>query len=726
MEMMQMVMVVVVGLVSMIILGGISFAFKCYHQVPQGTALIRNGIRGSQVSFTGMVVVPIIHRVEYIDLSVKRIEISRVGKDGLICKDNIRADVKVAFFVRVNNNDKDVLKVAQSLGCRRASDPEALIELFDAKFSEALKTVGKGFDFVELYTERKKFRDSIVNAIGTDINGYVIEDSAIDYLEQTPIEMLNPRNILDCEGIKKITDLTAKQAKATNEIQREKEMTIVQQDVKAREAVLELQRQQAEAEQKQQREIAATVAREQAEAKRIQQEERLKGERARITADEEIAVAEENKGRQIIVAQKNKERTEKVEIERVEKDRELEATERERIVSLAAIEKTKVIEVEQKNIQEVIRQRIMVQRVVVEEEQKIKDTVEFATAERGKRVQIIKAEMEAEQALVKDVKKAEASKKAALFDAEKNNIEWEAQLKAAEKETEAKKLLALAKQAEVAAVGLAEAQVMESKASALEKQGSAEALVFEKKALAEAKGTEAKAIAFEKQGAVEASVHQTKAIAEAKGIEARAEALQRQGQVEATVLQQKYLAEAKGIQEKANAMKLLDTIGRHHEEFKLRLAKDKDVDLAQIKAQQEIAENRAEIVAQALKSAKIEIIGGETAFFDKIVGSVATGKAFDRMVESSKTLTSVRDTFFTGDPEVFRFRLKKFISQLGMSSEDLKNLTVSALLSKLVMSAKDETTQSTLQGMMDNAHTLGLADKIVGNLLAPPKNDKIV
>jgi len=35
------------------------------------------------------------------DISVKTIEIARTGREGLICRDNIRADIKVTFFVRV-------------------------------------------------------------------------------------------------------------------------------------------------------------------------------------------------------------------------------------------------------------------------------------------------------------------------------------------------------------------------------------------------------------------------------------------------------------------------------------------------------------------------------------------------------------------------------------------------------------------------------------------------
>ena len=80
--------------------------------------------------------------------------------------------------------------------------------------------------------------------------------------EQTPKENLNPDNILDAEGIKKISELTAREAIITNGIERDKQKTIRKQDVEAREAILELDRQQAEAEETQAREIAAISARE--------------------------------------------------------------------------------------------------------------------------------------------------------------------------------------------------------------------------------------------------------------------------------------------------------------------------------------------------------------------------------------------------------------------------------------------------------------------------------
>ncbi|MCA9007137.1 MAG: flotillin family protein, partial [Planctomycetaceae bacterium] len=139
-----------------IILFGLAVAIsRFYRKVGPEEALVLTGIGGLRVANgEGIIVIPVLHRADQMDLSVKRIEIARKGEVGLICRDNIRADIEVAFFVRVNNTAADIRNVAQSLGCKRASSREALIELFDAKFSEALKTVGKHFDFVELYNER--------------------------------------------------------------------------------------------------------------------------------------------------------------------------------------------------------------------------------------------------------------------------------------------------------------------------------------------------------------------------------------------------------------------------------------------------------------------------------------------------------------------------------------------------------------------------------------------
>lgn len=658
----------------LVIVGAAAFlVMTFYRKVEKGTALVRTGWGGTKVYFNGGVVYPILHRIDLMDISLKRIEIDRTGKNGLICKDNLRADIKVAFFVRVNNASEDVLRVAESIGCDRASSEEEIRALFDAKFSEALKTVGKRFDFIALYEDRDTFRDEILKVIGTDLNGFVLDDAAIDYLEQTPLSMLDPDNILDAEGIKKITELTADQAKLANNIQRDKEKVIKQQDVEAREAILELERQLAETEAKQKREVETVQFREEAEAAKVSEEERQKAEQARIAAEEEIQIAEENKQRQVLVAQRNKERTDGVELERVERERMLEEIERKRVTELKAIEAEKAVEVEKKEIQEVIRERVAVEKGVVEEQQRIKDTEEFATADRYKQVTVTTAEANAQEALIQKIKDAEAQKEAA-------------QLKADE---DAYSVLKEAEAAKSAAEMRAEERVIQAEAEQTASEKEAEA----KKMIADAIVKESAA-----EGLGEADVIRAKGTADAEALRAKGN------------------ADAEAIEQKAAAMKLFEEAGQEHEEFKLELDKAKEVELAEIDVQRQIAEQQAVVVGEALKSANIDIVGGETEFFDRITKAITTGKVVDRTVGNSEVLDDVKETFFNGDPDYFKSQLSTWINDFGIKTEDLKNLSISALLGSLVGTAKGEERQK-IVGMLGAAERFGVGEMKAADLL---------
>ena len=676
------------GLVLFLIVIYFAIIAMFYKKVHQGQALIRTGFGGTKVATDkGLYVVPVFHRVEIMDVSVKKIQIERQAHEGLICKDNMRADIKVAFFVRVNNDISFIKKVAQTIGVARASRIETLEDLFEAKFSEALKTVGKKFEFIELYEARREFRDEIVNIIGTDLNGYTLEDCAIDFLEQTPVQHLKPDNILDAEGIKKITDLTAAQNIKANLIKRDEEKTIRKQDVEAREAILELDKQLAEKEESQKREIANIKAREGAEILKVAEEERLKSETARIATEEKVKVAEENMNRQIIVAEKNKQRTDAVETERVEKDRLLEATERERVVTLAQIEKEKVVEVEKKNIQDVIRDRVMLEKGVVEEQENMKDIEAFKTADRDKKVKVTNAEANAQEELIKTIKAAEAQKEAAKQRAEEINIEAMARKEASEKEAEARKTLAEAQAKEEAIIGMSEAQVMHAKADANERQGIVDASIIEKKAKAEA-----------------------------AGIEAKAEASRKEGKAEAEVIKEKALADAAGIEEKAAAMKKLDGVGKDHEEFKLRLDKELQIDLANINIQKDIADAQAQVLGDALKQAKIDIVGGETMFFDNIVSQISRGKGIDRLVQNSENIQQVKDSILGSDDIQGNLleRVREFAAKYGISTEDLKNLTIANLLIDLKNRSNSDKEHTMFNNLFNLAKGLGLSDKTIG------------
>jgi len=205
-------------------------------------------------------------------------------------------------------------------------------------------------------------------------------------------------------------------------------------------------------------------------------------------------------------------------------------------------------------------------------------------------------------------------------------------------------------------------------------------------------------------------------MAEASVKEAMADAVQKEGEAEANVIRVKALADAEGITKKAEAMKLFDDVGKEHEEFKLRLDLEKDIKLAEIDKETQVAKDRADIVGEALKSADIDIIGGETTFFDKISGAVAQGRAIDGMVNESSVLTDVREALFDTDEEVVKAKIKSLTSRFGVNTEDIKNLSIAAVLSSAIANTGDKSLQGVFSDLLDSTKKLGLDKKKISEL----------
>ena len=711
--MQQQMAIMLVGIGGVLLLGILIMIARTWRQVDQGRAMIVNKMGTEpKVTFTGAIVLPIINKAEVMDLSVKTIEISRRGKEGLICADNIRADIKVTFFVRVNKTVDDVLRVAQSIGCIRASQQQTLEELFSAKFSEALKTVGKKMEFEQLYTQRDVFKDQIIQVIGKDLNGYVLDDAAIDFLEQTPVEVLDPNNVLDALGIRKITEITTGANIQTNELRQKERMELGKSNLTAQEAIYRFEQQQSEAEAKKNKEIAIAAAREENEASRFRLEEEKRTHVERQRAEEAIQMAEQAKLRAVQVSEQGRIREVEVEKVRVQKAHDLEEVGRTREVQLTQIEMNKALETEKRSIADIIRARVAVDKTVAVEEESIKDLRTDAEAKRHKHVAIVHAEAAAQELFIKDIKKAEAEQQVAQAHAKRQLILAEAAMEASDKEARAKIRRAEGTQAEAAAEGLAQVRVKEADAVAVEKIGLAEARVRDaqvaitdkegvviaenvrRRALAEAQGREAEAAAIEKTGVAEAVGLREKLLAEVQAKEA-----------EAVAIEKRMMAEAKGLAEKADAMKHLDGVAKDHEEFRLRLDTERAIAMEQLRTRVAMAEVQSKVMAEAMGNADIKIVGGDGQFFDRFVKAVSLGNAIDGVVENSDIVRKFTAPHLGGNGHHDVLSDVKSMAQAAGS----KDLTVSSLLGSLMIKA-DDSTRTKLQALIDKAKQLGVHD----------------
>lgn len=192
-----------------------------YRGVPAGSVLVVNTPQGVRVMRRGGVVLPKIHRAEVLDLSPRTLELRLFGREGPVCRDNIRVDVVAAVTIGVRDTEDDILRVVREVGCARAGDAEALRERLGPRLIEAVASVFRDRDFADHLSNREELRDRILARVGTDLGGLEIKDLALPQISPTPIDQLDPTNILDADGILKQTKIASERGIAVAALQRD-------------------------------------------------------------------------------------------------------------------------------------------------------------------------------------------------------------------------------------------------------------------------------------------------------------------------------------------------------------------------------------------------------------------------------------------------------------------------------------------------------------------------
>jgi flotillin len=660
------------GVVALVLIFFLTSRYKKVRR--EGEALIVNGTRGTRASLTGTFVWPVINRYEYMDITRKNISVIRSGSrdqegeeyEGLHCKDNIRADLKVDFYIGVNHEEEDIVRVAKLFTTQGASDPLGLRDHFQPKFSEALKTAVKQFEFEELLTNRRAFRDAVVEVIGSEMDGFKIYDVVIDKVDQTSFDAHNPENILDVEGIRKIAAITSTKNIETNAIRQDERTHIKQKNVEAEANRKQLDKQHAENEARVKREIEIIESQEEALTEEKRQEYSRQVEVAKLETEEDVAKKRETVELEVQLTKVANERQLAIQNEEVNRARETERVRTEKEISQQEMEKEAAIEESKKAVVETRSQRVEIERKIAREEEETKNLRAFETVERDKKVQVVQAEAEAEAEGIRAIAHARAEKEAEAEKAEKLLIRNEAELKVKNREAEndlnvktrnaeadlimqtksaeAKERMAKATREEISVEGLAEVEVERQRADAIREMGQAEAESLRAIGTAEAQTIEAK-------GSAEAEALQAKGLAEASAQTARFEAAQAH-----------------------------DEQTREYDKWVVELQKDKELELARIEAQRHMSVDNAKALASALAEADIKLFGGQG--MEELRRTVMDSARIDTRFTNSEVLNPLVREYVENDrslPDDVRAILEK----CNVNTGDMSNLALAGLANKL-------------------------------------------
>lgn len=104
-----------------------------YQRSTKETAFVRTGFGGEKVIVSGgAFVIPVLHDVTPVNMTVMRIEVERRETQALITKNRMRVDVISEFFVKVGSSREAVSFAAQTLG-RRTLQPEGTRDLLEGR-----------------------------------------------------------------------------------------------------------------------------------------------------------------------------------------------------------------------------------------------------------------------------------------------------------------------------------------------------------------------------------------------------------------------------------------------------------------------------------------------------------------------------------------------------------------------------------------------------------------
>ena len=390
---------------------------KLYRRASKEVGFVRTGVGGEKVVMDGgALVLPVFHETMPVNMNTVRLAVERKNMDALITLDRLRIDVKAEFYVRVRPDAQAIAMAAQTLGLR-TMQPDALKDLVEGKFVDALRSVAAGMTMNELHEKRADFVQKVQQVSSSDLamNGLELESVSLTGLDQTSIEHFNANNAFDAEGLTKLTEQIELRKKARNDIEQDTRVQIETKNLEADQRSFEISRDKEFARLEQEREVEMRRAKQGAEVAREQSVRHQESEQARIEAKQQI------------------------DSQQIEADRTVEQA---RIAQVQAIEiarQEQQIAVQNKSREEsqAKAQADEARATAVAAEEQVATARQTEIAERDKRIELIEAAKAAEREAIRVKVHAEAEKDAASNQAEATRLAAQGEADAAKLRSDA-------------------------------------------------------------------------------------------------------------------------------------------------------------------------------------------------------------------------------------------------------------------------------------------------
>ena len=371
-----------------------------YRRSSKEVSFVRTGLRGEKVVISGgAFVLPIIHNITSVGMRTLRIEVKRGGDKSFITKNRMRVEIVAEFYVRVTPSKEAVSIAAGTLG-KRTMEPERLRDLVQGRFVDALGIVAAKMSMEEIQEKRGEYIKAVKGIVAESLGstGLELEAVSLTSVDQAGLEVFDPSNAFDAEGLTQLTEQIEAGKKKRNDIEQDTAIRIRSKNLEAEQRSLEIDQEREFSRLLQEREIAKQRDKETTEmAVETARQERL-AEEARIQSAEDVEKAR--------IQQQDT-----IEVERSLREHELTLQIEERKKLRNEIERQTEIDIKEKNLEAEIRSLEIKKE---NEFARLKQEEEISSQRAKQKAEVLKVEsdryVEAEQAQIKaqeEVKKLE-------------------------------------------------------------------------------------------------------------------------------------------------------------------------------------------------------------------------------------------------------------------------------------------------------------------------------
>ncbi len=336
--------IAVIILVALTIAIAVYLLHWLYRRSSKEVSFVRTGLGGEKIVLSGgAFVLPIIHNITTVGMRTLRIEVRRGGDKSFITKNRMRVEIVAEFYVRVTPTKEAVSVAAGSLG-KRTLEPESLRELVQGRFIDALGVVAAQMTMEEIQEKRGEYIKAVKALVKDSLSetGLELEAVSLTGLDQAGLEVFNPSNVFDAEGLTQLTEQIESRKKKRNDIEQDTAIKIRSKNLETEQRTLEIDKEREFARLMQERAIAMQRAKEQTEIAIERAEQERVAEEAKINAVEEVEKAR--------ISQQDT-----IEVERSLREHKLTLQIEERKKLRNEIERQTEIEIKQKNLESEIR-----------------------------------------------------------------------------------------------------------------------------------------------------------------------------------------------------------------------------------------------------------------------------------------------------------------------------------------------------------------------------------